>query len=81
MNGRVFPDELITADFINNICDVANGHCEYLGGTTIQNPRGQRTYVSQQTPFSRKQQVVGGGWNPWLWTPTIVQLSVENTED
>lgn len=47
MNGHVFPDELITADFINNISDVANGHCEYLGGTTIQNPRGQRTYISQ----------------------------------
>lgn len=71
--------DLIKGSDMNAVREQANGMLDVAGATTTQ-WKGQRTIALQQKPWARSAFTSTGGWNPWLWTPTVIDLSVAGTD-
>lgn len=70
-------NDLIRADFINGINDMAHSETQLVGGQGIFGEDGCALF-SQGVPFQKQLPVVQSGWNPYLWSPNIVDVSVAN---
>lgn len=73
--------QLIKGDDINRIRQEANEWTDVVGGTMTQLDGKRTINVGGRRPWEYSAFRATGGWNPYLWNPTISTLSVQGTEN